>query len=291
MDIRNNIMDFNDKIGIYAYSSSGDIIDNNIQGDMIDSKGVKLDDCDELLPTTVEDNNIINCKVGVDADPTNVIINANLIQDCTIGIRVLDSFALITNNIITGGTYGIYSYNSDPIIAQNTISNNVYGIYLEQSSPVIEDNLFIDNFYAIFVAEDSNPVINNNTYVNNTYDLYLAVWPMDIDPDTLNLKSQGKWITCYLEPSDEMYLSTLDISTIRISEIGGLPVMILAENHPTAIGDEDGDGTLDLMIKFDRSEVEDVVWPGDIEITVIGELSDGTPFAGYCTIRVIEPGK
>jgi hypothetical protein len=133
--------------------------------------------------------------------------------------------------------------------------------------------------------------VTNNTYTNNTYDIYYAVWSLDIDPDTLNLKSQGRWITSYLEPSENVDLSTVDISTIRISDIGGLPVMIPAESHPTAIGDEDSDGIPDLMVKFDRSEVEDVSWPGDIEITVEGELLDGTPFEGYCVIRVINPGK
>lgn len=51
--------------------------------------------------------------------------------------------------------------------------------------------------------------------------------------------------------------------------------------------DHDGNGILDRMVKFDRSEVAAILSPGDaVELTVTGELTDGTLFAGSDTIRV-----
>jgi len=46
------------------------------------------------------------------------------------------------------------------------------------------------------------------------------------------------------------------------------------------------------MVKFDRSEVEDMLSPGTYNLKVGGELMDETLFEGYSDeIRVIDPGK
>ncbi|MBA7654412.1 hypothetical protein ES703_62290 [subsurface metagenome] len=45
-----------------------------------------------------------------------------------------------------------------------------------------------------------------------------------------------------------------------------------------------------LMAKFSRSEVQDIVEPGEVELTVTGRLTDGTKFEGSDTIIVIDEG-
>lgn len=106
----------------------------------------------------------------------------------------------------------------------------------------------------------------------------------DIDPDTLNLKSKGKWITCYIELPEGYDVADIDVSTIKLNDT------VPAEAKPTAIGDYDGDGIADLMVKFDRSAVQALLQEGEVELTVTGELTDETPFEGSDTIRVINPG-
>lgn len=105
---------------------------------------------------------------------------------------------------------------------------------------------------------------------------------VDIDPDTLNLNSSGKWITCYIELPDGCHVEDINISTILLNDV------IPAEDHPTDIGDYDNDGIPDLMVKFDRQAVQDILEPGDgVEIKITGELNDGTKFEGLDYIRVI----
>jgi parallel beta-helix repeat protein len=101
---------------------------------------------------------------------------------------------------------------------------------------------------------------------------------IDIDPDTLNLKSKGRWITCYIGLPEGYDVNDIDISTI-----------IQEDTIHAEWGDVHDDT---LMVKFDRSEVEDMLSPGTYNLKVTGKLTDGTMFEGYSDeIRVINPSK
>jgi hypothetical protein len=108
---------------------------------------------------------------------------------------------------------------------------------------------------------------------------------IDFDPDTLNLKSKGKWVTTYIELPESYDVSYINVSTVVLN------YQVHAEDHPTEIGDYDNDGIADLMVKFDRHAVEEILEVGEeVEVTVTGELIDGTQFEGTDTIRVIDKG-
>jgi hypothetical protein len=107
---------------------------------------------------------------------------------------------------------------------------------------------------------------------------------IEIHPDTLNLKSKGKWVTAYIELEEGHNINEINISTILLED------SIPAEHHPTEINDYDNDSIPDLMVKFDRTEVEDMLNPGDnVMLHVSGNFLDGTLFQGETPIRTIYP--
>jgi hypothetical protein len=113
---------------------------------------------------------------------------------------------------------------------------------------------------------------------------------IDIDPDVLNLKSKGKWITAFIEFPEGYNVSDINISSILLN--GTIPVDVSA---PKAIGDYDNDGITDLMVKFNRTAICQLILSkgimvGNVTLTVSGKLYDGVEFEGCDTIRVRMPG-
>ena len=83
-------------------------------------------------------------------------------------------------------------------------------------------------------------------------------------------------------------MNDIDLESIRLNDT-------LQRVGPTEVGDYDDDGVLDLMVKFDRGELIDMLKgtvepPADVQLKVTGELMGETiniPFEGSDTIRVI----
>jgi hypothetical protein len=111
---------------------------------------------------------------------------------------------------------------------------------------------------------------------------------IDIDPDTLNLKSKGKWISCIIDPLLRN-ATVKDASTVKIMDINGVSTDIPASDFPVGVKDLNDDGIPELMVKFDRQVVEDACVPGPNTITITGQLTDSTIFKGSDTINVINP--
>jgi len=104
---------------------------------------------------------------------------------------------------------------------------------------------------------------------------------IDFDPDTLNLASKGKFVTVYIELPLGYDVGEIDVFNIMLNST------VPAFAKPTEVGDYDSDGISDLMVKFDRTAVQEILTPGDqVEITISGEVA-GITFEGSDIIRVI----
>jgi len=116
---------------------------------------------------------------------------------------------------------------------------------------------------------------------------------IDIDPNALNLRSKGKWITAYIELPEGYDVSNINVSTVMLNGT------VSAELKPVTIGDYDNDIIPDLMVKFDRAAVQayilanvnmtELIEEGfmTVTLTITGYLNDGTPFQGSDTVKII----
>lgn len=117
---------------------------------------------------------------------------------------------------------------------------------------------------------------------------------LDINPDTLNLKSQGQWITAYIQIPEGFNPEYIDATTVLLNETIQ-PVLDpkygFVTNPIEYLVDHNEDGMLERMVKFDRAMVESFIYDqgvtyDEVSLTITGELFDGTPFEGTDVIFV-----
>ena len=112
-----------------------------------------------------------------------------------------------------------------------------------------------------------------------------------ICPHTLNLKSRGRWLTCFIKLPSGYDVEKIDISTIRLNDT------VPAEPKPTAIITLRCLGTKLLMVKFNRTAVIEYIKTmtsvnrnhrkcAKVTLTVSGKLSNGQAFEGSTKIRI-----
>jgi DNA-binding beta-propeller fold protein YncE len=163
------------------------------------------------------------------------------------------------------------------------------------------DGVFIAkwNSYGWFIAVDVDGYVYCSEGGAHKIGKY-GILPIDaivvLDPDVLNLESQGEWVTCYVELPDGYSVDDIELASVALRAVDNEPVEppIYGEG-PTAIGDYNYNGIPDLMVKFDRQNLIDVleglvVPPADAELTVIGDLLDNTQFEGSDIVQIISPG-
>ncbi|MBA7676597.1 hypothetical protein ES703_84841 [subsurface metagenome] len=104
-----------------------------------------------------------------------------------------------------------------------------------------------------------------------------------IMPKTLNLESNGNWISCTIELPSEYDIADIDTETIVLNdnvEIG-------------PVWSRTNQGANKLLVKLSRYQTQQMLndIEGLVELTVRGTLIDGMEFKGSDTIRVLKRGQ
>ncbi|MCG2725367.1 MAG: right-handed parallel beta-helix repeat-containing protein [Elusimicrobia bacterium] len=237
--------------------------------------------------------------------------NAEIIKSSIVAI---DNTPPITEFLVNGATVQepIVAFETDyfGFKADDPISNNINS-GLERTEFTIDDNLF-SIYSATFSLTLGTHIISFGSIdnVENTEELKtisVKIIPpllitLDLNPDTLNLKSQGQYVTAYIEVSGTKATEDIEPPTIKIisinDELLSTPIALVQETAGKSgklkfaeIGDYDEDGIADLMVKFDRQSLINVLPIGEqVEITLQGKFKDDEEFTAQDYIRTILPG-
>jgi murein DD-endopeptidase MepM/ murein hydrolase activator NlpD len=222
------------------------------------------------LRVTDDDGNI-----ATDISPVEVLLPPNItpIADAGPDQTVCATAPAMTAMVTLDGSRS-YDWNSDPLTYNWTWDDNT----ASGMSPTVE--LPIGTTTITLIVNDGSADSDPDTVdINVRIPAYI-----DFAPDVLNREAKGKYVTAYIELPTGYDVSQIDISSIRLNDI------VPALGKPTGIGDHDNDGIPDLMVKFHRTMVQDVLTiGGEIEVAITGEV-DGIGFEGSDTIsRVITP--
>ncbi len=144
----------------------------------------------------------------------------------------------------------------------------------------------------VTVTDDTDP----NSYGSDA--TTVAVIPLnadiDFDPDTLNLTSNGNWVTVFIELPEGADVNAIDGSTVVLNGVVsaylGKQGWAKAESNDGNITDHDGDGIMARMVKFNMDEVKAILTPGEEVVITVSGLAGEIAFGGTDTIRVIDEG-
>ena len=95
--------------------------------------------------------------------------------------------------------------------------------------------------------------------------------PIDISPNTINIESDGAWVTVHAEIPYGVVDYDYDVT------LNGIVVELTK-----------ADNRGDLVAKFCVDDVKDIVEPGTAELTLHGVTDTGVEFTGKDTIKVIK---
>lgn len=114
-------------------------------------------------------------------------------------------------------------------------------------------------------------------------------------PGTLNTKSKGRWVGCFITPPEGYIAEDIDGATVKIIDIGGVAIpedALFGDWY--IITDPDDLDEPELLVKFRRSAVNEVLLEnnlsGQVEFTISGALLDGeNTITGIDILKVIAP--
>ena len=116
-----------------------------------------------------------------------------------------------------------------------------------------------------------------------------------LKPSTLSLASNGRWVTGYIELEEGYDVHSIDGATVTLDGIAahlGDEGWATPEANEGNIVDQDGDGILERMVKFDRAEVQAravLRMTADATVMVTGMVVDAQ-FEGGATLQVADKG-
>lgn len=108
--------------------------------------------------------------------------------------------------------------------------------------------------------------------------------------DTLYINSNLKWVAAFIEfPGGGKSAFEIVPNSVRISHVDGKALASpIYKEGPSGIGDNNDNGTPDLMVNFDMKKMAKLLDPGRrVELTYTGKMRSGESFIGRSMVMVV----
>jgi len=173
---------------------------------------------------------------------------------------------------------GAFDYDTNTLFLSAYIISSPYnGCYLCTVDIIDDENVV----FSIIGQFEGNAEITASVIPYEPTILLDAI--IDIDPNHLNSGAGMPWITCYIElPAGNVAL--INKASIRLNGLLGYDSTGPSSNGLT---DENGNGTVDMMVKFDKDAAVGILGTGtSVPITITGSCG-GIPFQGVDHIDIV----
>jgi predicted outer membrane repeat protein len=254
--------------GIYCYMSNVNLMTCTVVGNSgANGNALACDSYQQNYPSNFQ---ITNCILW---DGDGEIFNNDT---STISIMYSD---------IQGGWPGEGNIDADPCFVDPGYWD-ANGVWIEGDYHLLPGSPCIDAGDPNYVDEpnetdlDGKPRVIDCQIDMGAYE-YGQFVPAEVKivPRTINLASEGKWITCYIWLPEEYDVSDIYPNSVLFECEIEVEFLQVDEEEQIAVA------------RFSRSEVQEILNVGDVELTISVHLMDGTAFEGRDVIKVTDKGR
>jgi len=216
--------------------------------------------------------------------PSDLRLTNCILWDGDNGIWNNDNSAInITYSDVQDGWPGEGNIDADPCFVSLGYWD-ANGVWVDGNYRLLQDSPCIDAGNPNYIAEpnetdlDGRPRVINGRIDMGAYE-YSPLISARIVPRTINLASKGKWITCYIWLGEEYDVADIEPNSVLLE--GEIKPEEFSVDQQKQVA----------VLRFSREDVQPILEVGDIDLTIIGQLTDGTAFDATDTIKVIDKAR
>ncbi|MBA7684218.1 hypothetical protein ES703_92609 [subsurface metagenome] len=191
----------------------------------------------------------------------------------------------VTYSDVEGGWPGEGNIDADPFFVE-TGYWDANDVWIDGDYHLLLDSPCINAGDPNYVAEpnetdlDGKPRVIGGRIDMGAYE-YSPPIPAEVRivPRSINLASMGKWITCYIQLPEDYNVADIEADSVLLEYEIQAQSLSLNEGQQVATA------------KFNRSDVQEILDAGEVELTITGRLTNGFAFEGTDVIRVIDKGR